>query len=196
MLSASSVCVITPGAKLNNPITARYADAPACPTDAYSAAATRNKIAMINVSETDISFPRISFYPRDPHSRKYMTEYAIDIVNVTKRYAEHTAVRDLTLRVPTGSVYGLLGPNGAGKTTPIRMILNIIAPDAGTIHIFGRPSSDSKIPGRLGHLPEGRGLYRKMQVKRVLKFLAELKGVKGSEAEQRIDDWRGGVSLK
>src|SRR6185503_14716683 len=78
----------------------------------------------------------------DPRSRNYMTEYAIDIVNVTKRYAEHTAVRDLTLRVPTGSVYGLLGPNGAGKTTTIRMILNIIAPDSGAIHIFGRLSSD------------------------------------------------------
>ena len=112
-----------------------------------------------------------------------MTEYAIDIVNVTKRYAEHTAVRDLTLRVPTGSVYGLLGPNGAGKTTTIRMILIIIAPDSGAIHIFGRPSNDPKITERLGYLPEERGLYRKMQLRRVLKFLAELKGVRGSEAE-------------
>ena len=125
-----------------------------------------------------------------------MTEYAIDIVNVTKRYAEHTAVRDLTLRVPTGSVYGLLGPNGAGKTTTIRMILNIIAPDSGTIHIFGRPSNDPKITERLGYLPEERGLYRKMQVKRVLRFLAELKGVKGSEADVRIDDWLERLSLK
>jgi len=90
-----------------------------------------------------------------------MTEYAIDIVNVTKRYAEHTAVRDLTLRVPTGSVYGLLGPNGAGKTTTIRMILNIIAPDSGLIHIFGRPSNDPKITERLGYLPEERGLYER-----------------------------------
>ena len=118
-----------------------------------------------------------------------MTEYAIDIVNVTKRYAEHTAVHDLTLRVPTGSVYGLLGPNGAGKTTTIRMILNIIAPDSGAIHIFGRPSNDRKITERLGYLPEERGLYRKMQVRRVLKFLAELKGVRGKEAERRIDEW-------
>ena len=117
-----------------------------------------------------------------------MTEYAIDIVRVTKRYAEHTAVRDLTLRVPAGSVYGLLGPNGAGKTTTIRMILNIIMPDSGAIHIFGRPSNDPKITERLGYLPEERGLYRKMQVKLVLKFLAELKGVKGSEAERRIDE--------
>src|SRR3954466_3528434 len=125
-----------------------------------------------------------------------MTEYAIDIVNVTKRYAEHTAVRDLTLRVPTGSVYGLLGPNGAGKTTTIRMILNIIAPDSGNIHIFGRPSNDPKVTQRLGYLPEERGLYRKMQVRRVLKFLAELKGVNGRTAESRIDEWLGRLSLK
>ena len=102
-----------------------------------------------------------------------MTEYAIDIVNVTKRYADHTAVNHLTLRVPKGSVYGLLGPNGAGKTTTIRMILNIIAPDSGNNFIFGHPSNDRAITERLGYLPEERGLYRKMQVRRVLKFLAE-----------------------
>ena len=128
--------------------------------------------------------------------RSYMTEYAIDIVNVTKRYADHTAVRDLGLRVPTGSVYGLLGPNGAGKTTTIRMILNIIAPDSGKIHIFGRPSNDPKITERLGYLPEERGLYRKMQVRRVLKFLAELKGVRGKDADRRIDEWLERLSLK
>ena len=116
-----------------------------------------------------------------------MTEYAIDIVNVTKRYAEHTAVRDLTLRVPTGSVYGLLGPNGAGKTTTIRMILNIIAPDSGMIHIFGRPSNDPKITERLGYLPEERGLYRKMKVRACLRFYAELKGLRDSRAA--IDAW-------
>lgn len=125
-----------------------------------------------------------------------MTDYTIDIENVTKRYAEHTAVRDLTLRVPAGSVYGLLGPNGAGKTTTIRMILNIIAPDAGTIRIFGRPANDPKITERIGYLPEERGLYRKMQVRRVLKFLAELKGVKGKDAERRIDEWMERLSLK
>src|SRR6476646_4390528 len=125
-----------------------------------------------------------------------MTEYAIDIVNVVKRYAQHVAVRDLTLRVPTGSVYGLLGPNGAGKTTTIRMILNIIAPDSGKIHIFGRSSNDPQITQRMGYLPEERGLYRKMQVRRQLKFLAELKGVRGSEADRRIDEWLERLSLK
>ena len=125
-----------------------------------------------------------------------MTEYAIDIVNISKRYDDHVAVRDLTLRVPKGSVYGLLGPNGAGKTTTIRMILNIIAPDSGSIHIFGHPSNDPHITERLGYLPEERGLYRKMQVRRVLNFLAELKGVRGSDAEQRIDEWLERLSLK
>jgi ABC-2 type transport system ATP-binding protein len=128
--------------------------------------------------------------------RSYMTEYAIDIVNISKRYDEHVAVRDLTLRVPKGSVYGLLGPNGAGKTTTIRMILNIIAPDTGSIHIFGRPSNDPKITERLGYLPEERGLYRKMQVRRVLRFLAELKGVRGGDADKRIDEWLERLSLK
>ncbi|MEO5590184.1 MAG: ATP-binding cassette domain-containing protein, partial [Gemmatimonadaceae bacterium] len=62
-----------------------------------------------------------------------MEQFTIEIDNVVKRYAEHVAVKNLTLRVPKGAVYGLLGPNGAGKTTTLRMILNIIAPDSGTI---------------------------------------------------------------
>src|SRR6266542_4150860 len=99
-----------------------------------------------------------------------MTEHAVEIENVTKRYAAHVAVRDLTLRIPKGCVYGLLGPNGAGKTTTIRMILNIIAPDDGTIRIFGSPSNDGRITDSVGYLPEERGLYRKMQVRRILLF--------------------------
>jgi ABC-2 type transport system ATP-binding protein len=118
-----------------------------------------------------------------------MTDLAIDIRNVVKRYEEHVAVRDLSLQVPSGSVYGLLGPNGAGKTTTIRMILNIIAPDTGTISLFGRPNPARGVLDRVGYLPEERGLYKKMQVKRVLLFLAELKGVGAAEASRRIDEW-------
>jgi len=76
------------------------------------------------------------------------------------------------------------------------MILNIIAPDAGNIFIFGHSSNDRDITERLGYLPEERGLYRKMQVRRVLKFLAELKGVKGNDADRRIDEWLERLSLK
>lgn len=125
-----------------------------------------------------------------------MTAVTIDIRNVTKRFAGHTAVRNLSLQVPAGTVYGLLGPNGAGKTTTIRMILNIIAPDEGSISLFGEPASASKISDRVGYLPEERGLYRKMQVRRVLKFLAELKGVRGKTADSRIDEWLERLDLK
>jgi ABC-2 type transport system ATP-binding protein len=126
------------------------------------------------------------------------TDLAIDIRGVTKRYEEHVAVRDLSLQVPRGAVYGLLGPNGAGKTTTIRMLLDIIAPDAGSIAIFGRPNRESGLLNRVGYLPEERGLYRKMQVRRVLRFLAELKGLKAGDADKRIDEWldRFGLTTK
>ncbi|MEO7456249.1 MAG: ATP-binding cassette domain-containing protein [Gemmatimonadaceae bacterium] len=125
-----------------------------------------------------------------------MSDLAIDIRNIVKRYAEHVAVRDLSLAVPRGAVYGLLGPNGAGKTTTIRMILNIIAPDSGSIALFGNPHLTAGATDRIGYLPEERGLYKKMQVRRVLKFLAELKGVNGQEAEKRIDRWMERFELK
>jgi ABC-2 type transport system ATP-binding protein len=125
-----------------------------------------------------------------------VTEPAIEIRNVVKRYANHVAVRDLSLTVPRGSVYGLLGPNGAGKTTTIRMVLNIIAPDAGSIAVLGRPGGDREMMDRLGYLPEERGLYPKMQVRRLLKFLAELKGIPGTEASLRIDRWLDQLGLR
>jgi ABC-2 type transport system ATP-binding protein len=125
-----------------------------------------------------------------------MTTYAIDARGVSKRYADHVAVHDLSLAVPTGTVYGLLGPNGAGKTTTIRMILNIIVPDAGSITVLGRPSTDAHLTDRIGYLPEERGLYRKMRVRDVLRFLAALKGVDQADADRRIDRWLDRLSLR
>ncbi|HEX7978998.1 MAG TPA: ATP-binding cassette domain-containing protein [Gemmatimonadaceae bacterium] len=125
-----------------------------------------------------------------------MSDLAIDIRNVVKRYDEHVAVSDLSLAVPRGTVYGLLGPNGAGKTTTIRMLLNIIVPDSGTITLLGTPHRTRGLTDRIGYLPEERGLYKKMQVRRVLRFLAELKGVPGREAERRIDEWLERLELK
>lgn len=121
---------------------------------------------------------------------------ALDIRSVVKRYAGHVAVNDLSLQVPKGSVYGLLGPNGAGKTTTIRMLLNIIAPDEGSIAILGRPNFEKGVLDRVGYLPEERGLYKKMQVRRLLRFLGELKGIKGREADRRIDAWLDRLSLR
>src|SRR5450830_1371097 len=124
-----------------------------------------------------------------------MSDLAIDIRNIVKRYAEHVAIRDLSLAVPRGAVYGLLGPNGAGKTTTIRMILNIIIPDSGSISLFGQSHLTSGATDRIGYLPEERGLYKKMQVRRVLKFLAELKGVGVRDASKRIDEWLARFTL-
>jgi ABC-2 type transport system ATP-binding protein len=120
---------------------------------------------------------------------------AIDIQHIGKAYDAHVAVRDLSLQVPQGSVYGLLGPNGAGKTTTIRMILDIIRPDKGTISLFGKSNIDPKVRDVVGYLPEERGLYKKMQVRRMLTFLAELKGVKAGDASRRIDEWLARFSL-
>ena len=125
-----------------------------------------------------------------------MAEAAVEIRNVVKRFAAHTAVRDLSLVIPRGTVYGLLGPNGAGKTTTIRMILNVIAPDSGTITILGQDSSSDSILDRVGYLPEERGLYRKMKVRSILRFLAELKGMSRRQADPLIDEWLERLSLK
>lgn len=125
-----------------------------------------------------------------------MASLAVDIRSVVKRFSGHTAVRNVSLQIPRGVVYGLLGPNGAGKTTTIRMLLNIIHPDEGTIHVFGEPNTKADFTNRVGYLPEERGLYRKMQVRRLLRFLAELKGVPGRVADARITEWMERLGLK
>jgi ABC-2 type transport system ATP-binding protein len=125
-----------------------------------------------------------------------MSSSAVEIRNVWKRYAGHLAVRDLSLSIPAGTVYGLLGPNGAGKTSTIRMLLNLIIPDSGTITVLGRPMSDDGLNARIGYLPEERGLYRRMQVRHVLRFLGTLKGVPTREIDGRIDRWLERLGLR
>lgn len=125
-----------------------------------------------------------------------MPEPAVEIRNVVKRYDGHAAVRGLSLTVPRGTVYGILGPNGAGKTTTIRMVLDIIEPDEGSIEILGVPHTSPGAIDRVGYLPEERGLYRRMQVRRVLRFLAELKGIGRREADRRIDAWLDRLGLR
>ena len=107
---------------------------------------------------------------------------------ISKRFGDFTAVSELSLQVRPGRVFGLIGPNGAGKTTTIRMIVNITIPDSGRIELFGRPM-DTVLQNRIGYLPEERGLYRKMKVGEQLRFFAELKDMRGKEADERIDSW-------
>jgi ABC-2 type transport system ATP-binding protein len=113
---------------------------------------------------------------------------------VTKSFGEFTAVNELSLEVRAGRIYGLLGPNGAGKTTTIRMIVNITAPDSGAIKIFGRTITP-ELQDRIGYLPEERGLYKKMKIGDQLKFFAELKNIKGKEADRRVDQWLDRLKL-
>src|SRR5690348_17912758 len=114
---------------------------------------------------------------------------------VSKHFAGHTAVDDLSLTVPRGVIYGLLGPNGAGKTTTIRMILDILQPDSGTVRLFGEPGAGRAHAERIGYLPEERGLYRKMRVVDVLVFLGEMKGVDRRRARERAGEWLGRLGL-
>ena len=115
--------------------------------------------------------------------------YALELSGVTKRYAKHLAVSEVSLAIRPGTIFGLLGPNGAGKTTTIRLALNLMLPDEGSIRVLGLPANDPSLVNRLGYLPEERGLYRKMTVRRVLRFLARLKGMGTADADRRIDEW-------
>jgi ABC-2 type transport system ATP-binding protein len=125
-----------------------------------------------------------------------MTASAVVIRNVWKRYENHVAVRDLSLTIPTGTVYGLLGPNGAGKTSTLRMLLNLMLPDSGTIRVLDQPNTTPGLIDRIGYLPEERGLYRRMRVRHVLRFLAALKGLHPEDANPRIDRWLARLGLR
>jgi ABC-2 type transport system ATP-binding protein len=108
--------------------------------------------------------------------------------HLRKQYATVLAVGDVSLTVERGKILGLLGPNGAGKTTTIRMILNIIQPDAGSITFEGRPFDES-MRNRIGYLPEERGLYRKNKLLNTIVYFASLRGIETDEAKRRAYDW-------
>ena len=110
------------------------------------------------------------------------------VEHVTKRYATHTALHDVSLAIPRGAVYGLLGPNGAGKTTLIRIINRITAPDEGRVLLGGRCLAPEDVR-RIGYLPEERGLYNKMKVGDQAHYFAQLKGLSKREATLRLKRW-------
>ena len=117
-----------------------------------------------------------------------MNEQALALEGVSKSFADHVAVRDLSLKVPRGSVFGLLGPNGAGKTTTLRMVLNILGADSGSIQILGHPA-DQATRDRVGYMPEERGLYMRMVLEEQMTFMAAIKGVGRKEATKRLGPW-------
>lgn len=116
------------------------------------------------------------------------TNPIIEVQGVTKRYANHLAIDEVSFSVSRGTIFGLLGPNGAGKTTLIRMINQITASDNGTIFFDGRPIQKDDVE-RIGYLPEERGLYKKMKVGEQALYLAQLKGVSKQIALERLVYW-------
>ncbi len=108
--------------------------------------------------------------------------------NIVKKFANHTALKDVSVSVPEGQIFGLLGPNGAGKTTLIRIINNITAPDSGTV-IFNGEKLIRKHSEQIGYLPEERGLYKKMKVGEQALYFAQLKGMGKTVAEKKLKIW-------
>lgn len=119
----------------------------------------------------------------------------IELKHVSKQFGSLQAVEDLSFSTKKGEIFGLLGPNGAGKTTTIRMIMNIIAPDEGTIFFNNAVIADS-IKETIGYLPEERGLYKKVKVNDVLLYFGRLKGKKDDELKKAIDMWLTNFSLQ
>ncbi len=113
-----------------------------------------------------------------------MKDHVLELENVTKRFGDFTAVRDVSLKIPRGSIYGFLGPNGAGKTTTIRMIFDIFKPTSGRITILGASSALDVRP-RIGYLPEEKGLYKAMTPAATIAYFASLKGMPRKAAKQR-----------
>ncbi|WP_028297685.1 ABC transporter ATP-binding protein [Olivibacter sitiensis] len=112
----------------------------------------------------------------------------LEINHIVKQYAKHRALDDVSMKVESGKIFGLLGPNGAGKTSLIRIINQITAPDEGEIIFDGERLNPSHI-GRIGYLPEERGLYKKMEIGEQMLYLAQLKGLSKHDAKVRIKHW-------
>jgi len=123
-----------------------------------------------------------------------VNEKALVLKGICKAFAGHVAVADLSLEVPRNSIFGLLGPNGAGKTTTLRMVMDILGPDSGTIEILGKPA-DHAARDRIGYMPEERGLYPRMVLEEQLVFMAAIKGLRKREALERIGPWLERLSL-
>lgn len=108
----------------------------------------------------------------------------IAVEHVSKNYGNFRAVDDVTFAIHQGEIFAMLGPNGSGKTTTIRMILDILKPDTGSIRVLGGPLTDDR-KDRLGYLPEERGLYRNVPVLDVMVYLGRLKGMSADDAKKR-----------
>lgn len=119
----------------------------------------------------------------------------LEVDRVVKQYGDYTALNEVSLSVPKGSIYGLLGPNGAGKTSLIRIINQITLPDSGTILLDGEKLQPKHVQ-YIGYLPEERGLYKSMKVGEQCLYLAQMKGLSKAEAKKQLDYWFERLDIK
>lgn len=112
----------------------------------------------------------------------------VSVRGVSKSYAKHQALKDVSMDIPRQSIFGLLGPNGAGKTTLIRIINQIISQDEGQVLIDGEKLAPRHV-GMIGYLPEERGLYKKMKVGEQLIYFGMLRGLSQAESKKKAKDW-------
>lgn len=121
--------------------------------------------------------------------------HILEVDRVVKQYGDYTALNNVSLSVPKGSIYGLLGPNGAGKTSLIRIINQITMPDSGTVTLDGEPLQPRHVR-HIGYLPEERGLYKSMKVGEQCLYLAQMKGLSKQEAKKQLDYWFDRLEIK
>lgn len=119
----------------------------------------------------------------------------LEVRNVVKKYGDYTALNNVSISVPKGSIYGLLGPNGAGKTSLIRIINQITLPDSGEIILDGEKLQPKHVQ-QIGYLPEERGLYKTMKVGEQCLYLAQMKGLTKAEAQIQLDYWFDRLDIK
>ncbi len=124
-----------------------------------------------------------------------MSIMLIEINNINKSYANHQALKNVSIQIPKQSIFGLLGPNGAGKTSLIRILTQITQADSGTILFDGENLKEKHIY-EMGYLPEERGLYKKMRIGVQLLYFAELKGLSSSEARKKVKYWVDKFEIK
>jgi len=134
-----------------------------------------NKILIFTTNKTKIT-------------KTYSMSAILEVQNVIKQYGDYTALNNVSLTIPKGSIYGLLGPNGAGKTSLIRIINQITIPDSGRVIFDGEPLAPHHVSA-IGYLPEERGLYKTMKVGEQCLYLAQLKGLSHQEAKKQLKYW-------
>lgn len=125
----------------------------------------------------------------------FFMENILEVRDVVKQYGNYTALNQVSLSVPKGSIYGLLGPNGAGKTSLIRIINQITMPDSGQVILDGEPLNPNHVR-HIGYLPEERGLYKSMKVGEQCLYLAQLKGLSQAEAKKQLEYWFDKLEIK